>query len=201
MTIKDGEFANSSQPTFVIGVKTMGSAAEAVITIARTGDAPAELPVITYEPKSKPTPFKLNESGTMTFVNLEGTANVERRSDGYYYLNGKKLYIKLGAGAPYISIYEMLGIGASTGTGAKGFVYEGAQVVAIENFTECLTSYCMNIDMASGVYPLNDDLVYMIQNMTAYMGWGNSQSPNYRFGTLPNFNPDLAWMFAVCYFK
>lgn len=201
LRIMESEFANGSQPAYVLGIKANGSATDGVITIARTGEAPVELPVTTYKGTTTPTKFTLNDSGTMTFVNLEGTANVERKSDGYYYLNGEKLYIKLGSGAPYVSIYDMLGVGSSTGTGTKGFVYDGAQAVGIEDYTECLTNYCSMIDSKTGVYPLNDDLVYMIKGLTDYMGWGNSKSPNYRFGDLTNLNPDLAWMFAVCYFK
>ena len=50
------------------------------------------------------------------------------------------------------------------------------------------------------VYPLTEDLMYMLQNGGAHMGWWNEVSAQYLFADLGSaFNPELGWMFAVCY--
>ena len=207
ITVVDGEFANGNQPSYVIGLDG-GGMDEATLTVVRAADAPEELPRIEYEPTTEIVPFKLTGSGTLKYVDLTKTNNIEKKSDGFYYLSGKKLYVNLSNGAPYITIGNMLGVlydpntgewaNSSMGTGMKGLIYEGTQVVAIEDFTECMSNYVRASDPVSGLYPLNDDLIHMIQNTGAYMGWWNESSPNYLFSSITGLNVDTAWMFAVC---
>ena len=207
LTTKDGEFANGNQPTYVIGLSAKGMA-EATITVVRVADAPEELPRIVYEPAAEILPFKLTGSGKLTYVNLTKAASIEKRADGFYYMNGKKLYMNLSNGAPYITVSNMLGViydpntgewgNSSMGTGMKGLQYEDTIVVAIEDYTQCMTDYVKASDPVSGLYPLNDDLIYMIQNCGAYMGWWNESSPNYLFSSVDGLNTETAWMFAVC---
>ncbi len=207
LTIQDGEFANDNQPTYVIGLAANGLT-EATITAIRVADAPEELPRIVYEPATEILPFKLTGSGKLSYVNLTKAATIEKRADGFYYMNGKKLYMNLSNGAPYITISNMLGViydpntgewgNSSMGTGMKGLRYDGAVVVAIEDYTQCMTDYVKASDPVTGLYPLNDDLIHMIQSCGAYMGWWNENSPNYLFGTVSGLNTDTAWMFPVC---
>ncbi len=208
LTVLDGEFANENQPSYVIGLVPEAGASEAVITLARVADAPAELPVIIYEPTCQIEPFKLTGSGNPIYVDLTKAASVEKRSDGFYYMNGKKLYMNLSNNAPYLNISAMLGISydagtgqwvaGSMGTGMKGLQYDGVEVVAVEDYTDCITNYVKASDPVNGLYPLNDDLIYMIQSCGEYMGWWNSNSPNYRFEAVTDLNTETAWMFAVC---
>ena len=89
----------------------------------------------------------------------------------------------------------------SMGTGLKGAVYEGDKIIGIEEFTECMRDYISACDPTNGLYPLNDDLIYMFQSAGAYMGWWNSNSPNYLFSNLTGLNTQIAWMYACCYMK
>lgn len=208
ITIRDGQFANDNQPGILLGVEPEAGVKEVYLTISRTADAPAELPVITYEPVTAPKQFTLNESGTITYVNLTGTASITKKSDGYY-LNGKKLYVNIGNSAPYITMSNMMGLvydsatGAwnesSMGTALKGSIYEGDEIVGIEDFTMCMWDYIRACDPVSGLYPLNDDLIKMFKNGGTYMGWWNDKNPNYLFSDLTGLNTDIAWMFACCY--
>lgn len=207
LVIQDGEFANDNLPSYVLGAVHKAGQKQAVITITRTGDAPAELPVIAYQPTCQITPFTPSHSGKLTYVNIEGKATIEKKDDGFYYLNGKKLYINLSNQAPFITFSNMLGLvynggewgEAATGTGMKGLVYEDSVVVGVEDFTQCMRDYIRASDPVSGLYPLNDDLIHMIQSCGAYMGWWNENSPNYLFESKSNLNAEIAWMFAVCY--
>ena len=54
-------------------------------------------------------------------------------------------------------------------------------------------------DPTYGVYPLNEDLRFVVQTAGEYYGWWNSASPNFWLGSVENLNPELGWMFAVCY--
>lgn len=206
IVIRDGEFANGNMPSFVLGAKSTDGKGYATMTITRVADAPAELPVVTYEPKATLSPFKMTQSGTLTYVDLTNKATITKRSDGYY-MNNKKLYINLSYNAPYITFSNMMGLNyiggewaeASTGTGLKGLIYDGDNVVGIEDFTQCMRDYICVSDPVSGLYPLTEDLMYMIQSAGAYMGWWNAESPNYLFASVEGLNTDTAWMFACCY--
>lgn len=210
-TILDGQFANENQPALVIGVVSDNPGRRPTISIVRTGDAPEDLPVNIYEPKEPPVRFRTTETGTLTYVDLEGTAQLQKKSDGYY-LNGKKLYINLSNGAPYITLSAMLGINydattdswnlGSMGTGLKGMIYdENGEAVSVEEFTTCGREFCSASDPKTGLYPLTEDLIYIFQCAGRYMGWWNPASPNYQFESLTDINLDIAWMFAVCYFS
>lgn len=206
LTVRSSEFDNGNQPAFVLGVGTDQSQDSVEVQIVRTGDVVGDLPTVVYEPKQTPTAFTLKETGKATYVDLTGNATIQRGDDGFYYLNGKKLYAHLGPDCSPISMYEMLGIGTSFGTGMKGKLYdENGEGIAIEDFTQCMIDYCLCMDEESGMYPVNDDIVYMFQSTTAYMHWGDIESPNYIFkdedgNLITGINPDIAWMFAFCYF-
>lgn len=208
ITVRDGEFANDNQPALLFGLLTESELREATMTIVRVADAPAELPVEVYEPTVEIEKFTLTQSGSISYVNLKGNANIEKRADGFYYLNGKKLYMNLSNSAPYLTMNVMLGynydgatgdwVASSMGTGMKGLIYDGDQVIAIADFTDCMTNYVKASDPNSGLYPLNDDLIHMVQTSGAYNGWWNVDSPNYLFSSVTGLNTDIAWMFAVC---
>lgn len=207
MEVKESEFANEHQPVIFLGVQPDAGVTDAYITISRIGDS-EEMGSILYTPVTAPAKFTLAESGTITYVDLQGTANIVKKNDGYY-LNGKKLYVNIGKGAPCITMSTMLGLSynsqtntwtaGSMGTGLKGALYEEDKMVAVEDFTQCMRDYINCCDPSNGLYPLNDDLIYMFQNAGAYMGWWNSKSPNYQFANLSSLNVDIAWMFACCY--
>ncbi len=207
LTVMDGEFANGNQPSYVIGLAS-SELSEATITALRVADAPEELPRIEYEPTTEIELFRFTGSGALKYVDLTKTHNIQKNSDGFYYLNGKKLYMNLSNSAPNITISNMLGViydpgtgewgNSSMGTGMKGLVYEGDVVIAIEDFTQCMSDYVRASDPTTGLYPLNDDLIYMVKSCGAYMGWWNSVSPNYLFSSVTGLNTETAWMFAVC---
>ena len=67
----------------------------------------------------------------------------------------------------------------------------------MQQYTKCA-------DPNTGVYPVNEELMYILQKGIAHNGWTDSSNPNYLFkddegNALTNVNPDLAWMFLFCY--
>lgn len=140
----------------------------------------------------------------MDLTAKEATA-VYSEADGYYHLNsadGPVLYMNLGEDAPYISMYRMLGYTGFGGTSLnRSFYDENGEFVKKEDYTECMCSYVECIDEATGLYPLTEDLIYMVQNGGEYKGWWDEENPSYMFADLEGFNPAIGWMFACCYFE
>ena len=130
---------------------------------------------------------------------------VYNAADGYYHLdsaNGPVLYMNLGPNAPVISLYNMLGF---TGVGGTGFyeIQYNDEGVAIrkEDYVPCMSDYIWCIDSKLGIYPVTEDLIYMIQHGGNQKGWWDSENPNYLFKELPGVVSESAWMFCCCYFK
>lgn len=194
--------------TYVIGL-TQGS--DAVLTVARIGDAvldESDLPAEVYEGAGTPSAvYKVSGVSGKTLTYLDLTAdnhNLVLGSDGYYHLNsagGPLVYVNLGQTAPYIQFSDMFGVTSQYGTGFRQVFYEDGVATRKEDYAALMTAYCQCMDETYGVYPLNEDLLYMIQQGGDYMGWWDSENANYLFTELPGLNTNIAWMFAFCYFK
>ena len=100
----------------------------------------------------------------------------------------------------------MLGASGVGGTKfGKIFRNSDGSLKVKEDYTDCMLQYvnCRNPQTGSAafeVYPLTEDLMYMLKNGGEHMGWWNESSANFLFADLGSkFNPELGWMFAVCY--
>ncbi|MBQ7801939.1 MAG: Ig-like domain-containing protein [Oscillospiraceae bacterium] len=193
----------------IIGVT---GASECVIEVIRTGDAvldESDIPAEVYQAQTPPTAFKLtlSEGQSLTYVNIAGaTADFTPvlGADGYYHLNsadGPILYVDLGPNAPYVSFYKMLGYEGHGGTSfGKTFRDETGAFVKKEDYTECMCRYVESIDAEGyGVYPMTEDLYYMLINGGESKGWWDSANGNYLFSGVEGLNTEIAWMFCCCY--
>ncbi len=194
----------------IIGVT---GATECVVEIIRTGDVQLtdeeKAEWIIFEGTQTPkegTTYKVKESGTQTYVDIKGqTADYEivKGSDGFYHLgsaNGPLMYVNLGPGGKYISFYQMMGFEQAGGTNMHQIFYdENGKFIKKEDYTTCLKAYAGAVDAEGyGLYPLTDDLIYILKNGGENKQWWVETSPNYLFsGTV---NPEIAWMFNCCYF-
>ncbi len=213
----DGGYENN---TFVTNVKPSGLGVEyllavsgrpsdCILIITRTGDPildESDLVPESYEAKTPPTPFSYTGSGTLTYVELTSSHKaVYNAADGYYHLdsaNGPVLYMNLGPNAPFVSMYNMLGFTGVGGTGFYEIQYnEEGVAVRNESYVACMSEYIECIDTKLGIYPVTEDLIYMMQHGGGYKGWFDSTNPNYLFTELPNAVEDTLWMFCCCYFK
>ena len=194
--------------TFVIGVT---GSSEGVLEITRIGDPildESDIVPEVYEGQGAPTSvYKVTEGAGKTLTYVDVTAegyNLVRDDKGFYHLDsvdGPMVYVHLGFGAPYISLAEMLGVGTQFGTSFNQTFYdENGVAYAREAYAPLMTEYCKMVDTTYKVYPLNDDLIYMLQQGGSYKGWWDSTHPNYLFSELEGMNPELGWMFACCYF-
>ena len=197
--------------TCILGITGEGGC---VLQVTRLGEPVLDetdiVPEV-YEGKTVPTaPYSVTgvSGKKLTYVDLtapSGTVNaVFNEADGYYHLNsadGPLLYVNLSSSAPHISMYVMLGLTGVGGTNfTQTFYDEAGNAVRREDYTVCMQAYASNTDSKYGVYPLTEDLVYMLQQGGARKGWWDPENGNYLFSEVTDMNPENGWMFAVCYF-
>ena len=201
--VKESNIGN----TFIIAVT---GAPSCIVEITRTGDAlldETDFPITTYGGTVVPAAQTSVASGTKTAIDLTASTSAYKLvlgSDGNYHLNsasGPILYVDLGPDAPYISMYNMLGFTGFGGTSfSKTFRDASGNITKREDYTALMMSYVECRHKSSGLYPVNADLMYMLQNGGEYKGWWDSSSANYIFGDISGLNKEIAWMFACCYF-
>lgn len=194
--------------TFVIGVDGGETASDCILSIVRIGDAEhsiADEPWTEYNTTCEITPFTLDlaTDESLTYVNIEGKTDdyvfVKNESDGYYHLgaeDGPIIYVHLGKGAPFVSLQTVImGDGHAGGAPIRKYFFdEDNNFIKKEDYTDILTSYFENMDEKLYIYPLNDDLIYIIKN--GCEGWWTESSPDYIFD---GCNSEIGWMFACCY--
>jgi len=198
--------------TYVLGVT---GAEDCVLIIKRTGDAAfdeAYADAVPYELQEEPKPFtlKLGKKETLTYIDLEGKTKANKpvynKKDGYYHLgseDGPIIYVNMGlsdSNMRYIPLYIMCG---GNGMTASGFSYsyydDDGNFIKKEQYNEAIIAIGECADETYGVYPLNDDLILMLQNGGSRMGWWDKDHPNFLFEELDKLNTDIAWMFCCCY--
>ncbi len=163
----------------------------------------------TMTPPSKPV-YKPTETGRLTMVDLTVPTSdypLVLGDDGFYHIgdkNGPLMYVRLGPnGYRYVSFYQMMGNEQAGGTFMHRVFYdENGNFLKKEEYTECFKAYTLAVDAAGeGLYPLTEDLKYIIQNGGEAKEWWKADSPNYLFTGISNLNPEIAWLFNCCYFK
>ena len=194
--------------SYVIGVDGGAEDSNCVLTIERTSDPAwnvSDEPWTEYRTTHTVSPFTLTLGAgeKLTYVDIMGkTENnqiVYNEADGYYHFgtaDGPVVLMHLGKGAPYVALQTVIeGDGAAGGAPIREYFYdESGEFIKKEDYTDILTNYFANMDPNLGVYPLNDDLIYIIKN--GCNGWWDKTSPDYIF---EGCNPEIAWMFALCY--
>ena len=214
ITVKSSQFANDNIPQYFLSVAAKAGVEEAVVTVSRVSDAAGELPETVYSPKKAPSQFTLTGAVPTAAVDLtQNHSVVYNESDGFYHLDsatGPVLYVQLKNNiyvqnvANQINFADMLGVGGATGGSSfKGDVYEGNEIVAVEDYTTAMITF-INCADASGVYPLTEDLIYMITNGGAHRGWWDADAITYLFvdtngDPVPGIIEQNAWMFALRY--
>ena len=78
--------------------------------------------------------------------------------------------------------------------------YDGnGNFVKKEDYYDCMSAYITCSDDTYKVYPLTDDLIYILKNHGEGMGWWDRNSGQYIFDTVGGLNTASAWMHCCCY--
>ena len=196
--------------TLVIGLDYQGEA-NCVLTIERIGDAVktiADEPWHTYMKTVELSPYTLPAGAALKEFDLTAASDaykmVLNETDGFYHLesaDGPLVLVRLAGELEYMATYKT--VLDRTGV-VKYFFDEQGEFLRKESYSECLLEYIPNADEDDGVYPLTEDLKYIIQQSGDHSGWWEFDGPGYIFmdeggNKVADINPEIAWLFMCCY--
>lgn len=187
VTVKEGNIGGAS---YIMALKGVQSA---TLIVERIGDVAADPPEEKYAAKTPPKPFTYKGGSLTRFDETESDSSkyaLTLGNDGYYYLNGKLVYVDLDYSA--LSMASLV-----ESSSMKYEIYDSdGNVVRKVDYTDCLIDYVEARDENTGYYPLTEDLRLILQNGGGAKGWWDSSDPNYRFDG--EVNTEIAWLF-FCY--
>ena len=131
---------------------------------------------------------------------------VFNEADGYYHLDsadGPLVLVRLAEDCDYIACFATM---LDRSGVSRYFFDENDEFVKKVSYSECLLEYIDCVDEDEGVYPLTEDLKFIIQSRGEYVGWWDSESSGYIFkdangNIIPDINSDLAWLMMCCYLE
>lgn len=209
LDVKDGQIGG--QP-LVIGLDHTADA-EVILCITRVGDPSwgiEDEPMQTYQPSIELSAYTLPAGAKLVDFDLTAESYTLVKDDnGFYHLDtvdGPLVLTYLGVKSRYLDplqlVSEKSGVGKVFWSDPENHTKESFQKK--ESYNACINAYCEVMDQEAGVFPLTDDLMYILQQHGDYYGWWNSDSHSYLFvdenGVVDTtVNPDVAWLFACCY--
>lgn len=207
--IKEGNLGGA---IVIIGVDAgEGDAILSVQNIGAPDWSVEEEPWTIYQAKAAINPYTLPAGAKLNKFDLTaatGTYNlVLNENDGFYHLgsaDGALVVAQIGNTSeetdylpPFETILEKQGI-------RRYFFDENGEFVKKEEYSECLLKYIENADEQSGVYPLTEDLMYIIQQQGAQAGWFDETGAGYLFkdkdgNKVIGINNEISWLFMCRY--
>ena len=201
----------------VIGIDVAEGVTDCVLSIARTSDykpTPQESEWVNYFSAYNPVKYALPEGLAIQEFDLTSSYTlVLNPADGFYHLNtvdGPIVLVRMNAELSYGGCFGAILSNANVGV----YEYdEDGNFTQRVSFNSVLHKYLgdlstsmgsykyenTKLDDAYGVYPLNEDLMYIIQTYGTFKGWWDRESDNYLFAGLPGVNVESAWLFMCCY--
>ena len=220
LTVSNGQIGTDGDggtTKMVIGIDVAEGVTDCVLSIIRIGDykpSPQESEWVNYFSAYNPVKYTLPEGLTIQEFDLTSSYTlVLNAADGFYHLNtadGPIVLVRMNAELSYGGCFGA--ILSNTNVGVYEYDEEGNFTQRV-SFNSVLHKYLgdlstsmgsykyenTKLDDAYGVYPLNEDLMYIIQTYGTYKGWWDRESDNYLFATLPGVNAETAWLFMCCY--
>lgn len=195
----------------VIGVDSLEGTKNCVLGIERIGDPEhtlADEPWTIYKKTSVLSKYTLPAGTSLKDFDITASNDeyklVYNQNDGFYHLdseNGPVVLVRLAKDPKYVACYKTI----LDKTGVNKYFYdENGEFVKKESYSECLLEYIECVDEEEGVYPLTEDLKYIIQQNGGYVGWFNAEGNNYIFknqdgNPVVGVNSEISWLFMCCY--
>lgn len=205
-----GTAGSAGTSVLVIGVDAAQEPG-CILTVERIGDPErtlADEPWQIYQTTAELAPYKLPEGAQIQEFDLTASTDtynlVYNETDGFYHLDsadGPLVLVRLGEDNKYLACFKTI----LDHSGVNKYFYdENGEFVKKESYSECLIEYFDYMDEDSGVYPLTEDLKYIIQQRGEYSEWWNPDGHFYLFVDdngvkLPGINDEIAWLFMCCY--
>jgi hypothetical protein len=200
--------------TLVIGLRSTSAAVtECTVTIERYADMGITLEEIEWIPYKPDAVFEKIETPEGNIVGMDlavwspldaAAAEIQvyfNEKDGYYHLNsidGPVLYVRISSKSSYQEAFTTI-----VGTSNLGkYIYdENGEFVMKERYNEIFFAYEKAADPKYGVYPLDEDLYYILKGL-GEIGWYDKTHHNYIFKEEAIIvMPYNGWLFACVYFK
>ena len=129
---------------------------------------------------------------------------VLNEKDGFYHLDsadGPLVLMYLGKDVDYLACFKTMLDRSGVN---KYFFDENGNFLKRETYDQCLLEYFEYMDEDNGVYPLTEDLKYIVQQRGDHSGWWDKNSQSYLFvdenrNMVPGINTEIAWLFMCCY--
>ncbi len=190
---------DAGQGNAILNVRRIGEAAWSIEDEPWTvyeGTVPAE--AYTLPAGAKVNKFDITAAGYTLVLN---------ETDGFYHLDtadGPLVLVQIGNTAeeteylpPFATILEKQGL-------RRYFYDDGGSFLKKEEYSQCVLDYIEKADEASGLYPLTEDLKYIIANTGIQMGWFDVESAGYLFkdtngNPVIGVNSDISWLFMCRY--
>lgn len=202
---------NGTGTTVIVVGIDKGEKDSCMLNIIRTGDPEHSIedePWMIYPAKTEPKPYTLPAGAQIGEFDLTADSSkydlVYNEADGFYHLNtadGPLVLVRLGQDTKYLASFKAM---LEKSGVVKYFFNEDGSFQKKESYSECLLQYIANMDEESGVYPLTEDLKYIIQQRGDHTGWFDPEHSIYLFKdangiNLPGINPEISWLFMCCY--
>lgn len=201
---------DTGSTVIVIGIDADANTDSCILSVIRTGDpewSVEDEPWTVYEPTVELSAYTLPSGSKTADFDLTAASdayNLVLGSDGYYHLDsedGALVLVYLTKDPKYLPCFKNI----LDRSGVNKYFYdENGEFQKKEDYSQCLLTYIGYADEDSGLYPLTEDLKYIIQQRGGYSGWWDISGPNYLFvdenqAPLTDINSDIAWLFMCCY--
>ncbi len=203
--------SDSGTTTIVIGIDADKKAKNCILGIERTGEAKKTIedePWTIYQKTVELQDYTLPANAEIKEFDLTASSDkyelVFNDADKFYHLNDKNgpiVLVRLAEDNEYIACFKtMLDRSAVN----RYFFDDDNNLIKKESYSECLLEYIEYVDEEEGVYPLTEDLKYIIQQRGEYVGWWDPDGNGYMFkddsgNNLTDINNEIAWLFMCCY--
>lgn len=201
---------NTGTTVMVIGIDA-GAAESCILTIQRIGDPewtladePWQVYMSTVDLAKYTMPAGVQVKEFDITASTDTYNLVYNEADGFYHLDsadGPLVLVRLGEDSKYLDSFQTI---VNHSGVVKYFFGEDEEFQKKESYTECLMEYMEYMDEDYGVYPLTEDLKYIIQQRGDYVGWWDPDGAMYLFvdgagNKRTDINTEIAWLFMCCY--
>lgn len=201
---------NTGTTVLVLGIDASENSS-CVLTIERIGEpeySPADEPWTIYQATVDVVPYTLPAGANLMkfdlFAATETYNLVLNEEDGFYHLDSKDgplVLMYLGEDQQYLDCFKTI----LDHTGVNRYFFdENGDFLKKESYAECLMQYIACMDEDEGVYPLTEDLKYILQMEGEDSGWFDPDNSLYLFqdengNDVLGINNEISWLFMCCY--
>ena len=162
---------------------------------------------VAYESDYVPTAFDLvlNADEELAYTDLtQKYALYLNAENGCYYLaeNGPMILVDFSSDT-FVNLKKLLETSElyCEITAEDGSVTRESYNALLQKYIACAKVIAVSEDESRTLYPLTEDLMYILKNVGSQLGWYDSASGGYLFGEVAGIEADSAWMFSCCYVR